>query len=73
MKIEALIERFSSLDEAGCEAAAVALGQQGPPGLALLGELVNRTEVDLRFWQAESHKNELAGIYEMEHDPNTLE
>jgi hypothetical protein len=23
--------------------------------------------------QAESHKNELAGIYEMEHDPNTLE
>ncbi|MCL4299240.1 MAG: HEAT repeat domain-containing protein [Anaerolineae bacterium] len=46
----ALIERFSSADDAACEAAAIALGQQSAAGLAALAELLSAAEADARFW-----------------------
>jgi HEAT repeat protein len=46
----ALIEQFSSADDAACEAAAIALGQQGAAGLTILAELLSAAEADARFW-----------------------
>lgn len=45
-----LRKRFTTLDEAACEAAAVGLGQQGQAGLTVLRELVASPEIDVRFW-----------------------
>lgn len=45
-----LIERFTNLDEAACEAEAMALGQQAAAGLSSLAELLAADEVDARFW-----------------------
>lgn len=45
-----LIERFTSADDTACEAAAVALGQQGADGLAILTDLLTASETDARFW-----------------------
>jgi HEAT repeat protein len=46
----ALIKLFSSADDPACEAAAIALGQQGAAGLATLAELLSVVEADARFW-----------------------
>ena len=48
--LEAITERLTSLDEAGCEAEAIQLGQQGAAGLSLLAELLVHHETDVRFW-----------------------
>ena len=45
-----LIERFTSADDDACEAAAIALGHQGPSGLSALAELLAADEADARFW-----------------------
>lgn len=45
-----LIDLFNSSDDDACEAGAVALGQQGPDGLAILTELVAGDTADARFW-----------------------
>ncbi len=45
-----LMRQFVSGDNAACEAAAVAVGQQGASGVAVLTELLAATEPDARFW-----------------------
>jgi HEAT repeat protein len=45
-----LIRRFSGLDEAACDAEAVALGQKGQAGLPDLIALLAAAEADPRFW-----------------------
>jgi HEAT repeat protein len=44
------IDTFTSGDDATCEAAAIALGQQEAEGLATLAELLAAKESDARFW-----------------------
>ncbi|MBI1879744.1 MAG: HEAT repeat domain-containing protein [Chloroflexi bacterium] len=45
-----LIAYFTTADDAACEAAAIALGQQAVEGLATLAELLAAVEADARFW-----------------------
>lgn len=45
-----LIRQFAAADDAACEVDAVALGQQGKNGFALLIELLAASEPDVRFW-----------------------
>ena len=45
-----LLTQFNSLDDAACEAAAIALGQAGPAGLSTLTELLAAEAEDARFW-----------------------
>lgn len=46
----ALIERFTTLDDAACEAEAVALGRTGIENLDLLAKLRQVDIADVRFW-----------------------
>jgi HEAT repeat protein len=50
VQIRELGDRFTMLDEATCEAEAIALGQQGEMGLAILRKLLASPEIDVRFW-----------------------
>lgn len=45
-----LIEQLTTLDEAACEAKAIAVGQTGEAGLQTLAGLLAVNNADVRFW-----------------------
>ncbi len=49
-QIREFSQRFTTLDEATCEAEAIWLGQQGETGLSVLRKLLASPEIDVRFW-----------------------